>query len=132
MYAIDDTAGPEVDDSFANTLKGNCMSNRRTSFFFTAIMLSACAAANAREIPQPYGFQAPAESAQREVRIGPTTRYVNVDRTETVRFVTDDGTFAWNFDIAPNRHVFDFSQIAPAARQASGVRVYVGEPGGDR
>jgi hypothetical protein len=108
------------------------MSNRRTAFLFAAIVLTASAATHAREIPQPYGFQAPAESAQREVKIGPATKYVNVDRTETVRFVTESGTFAWNFDIAPDRHVFDFSRIAPAALNVNGVRVFVGEPGGDR
>ena len=60
------------------------------------------------------------------------TKYVNVERTEIVRFVTEKGSFAWSFDTAPNRQVLSLNQIAPAEQQAQEVRVYIAESARDR
>ncbi|RZA34715.1 MAG: CzcE family metal-binding protein [Lysobacteraceae bacterium] len=108
------------------------MTTRTTTHCLAAILLSVTAVSHAEDIPQPYGVAAPAESAQRDIRIGPMTRYVNVERAEIVRFVTDKGSFAWSFDTAPNRQVFSFKQIAPVEQQAQEVRVYIADSARDR
>lgn len=111
------------------------MFTRKITMLATAILLSAAAAAaaaQAGDMAQLFGASAPAATAQRDIKIGPMTRYINVDRAETVRFVTDQGSFAWSFDTAPNRTVFDFGLIAPSGIKADGIRVFVGEPTGGR
>lgn len=108
------------------------MSNRHIASLLAAILLPLTATSRAGDLPQPYGVPAPVESAQREIKIGPMTRYVNVERAETVRFVTEKGSFAWSFDIDPNRQEFAFDQIAPAALQAHEVRVFVGRSAHDK
>lgn len=108
------------------------MFSRKITLLASAILLSSAALSHAADFPQPLGASAPGAAAQREIRIGPMTRYVNVERAETVRFVTAQGAFTWTFDTAPGRTVFDFDQIAPPAFAGSGIRVYVGEPAGDR
>jgi hypothetical protein len=97
-----------------------------------AIVFSAGAVAHAGDIPQPYGSAAQAQSAQREINIHPTTRHVNVERDEVVRFVTPQGTFAWSFDTDRNRSQFDFAQIAPQSISADGIRVFVSQAASDR
>lgn len=100
--------------------------------FATAVLFSAAAAAHAGDIPQPYGTPVQTESAQREIKIQSATRYVNVERGETVRFVTPQGAFVWNFDTDRNRSQFDFAQIVPQAVSGNGIRVFVGDAASDR
>jgi len=81
------------------------------------------------QIKDPYGSVAPEAQAERTIQIGPNTRWVNVNRMETVRFVIDPGgaqkTFTWRFDALPLRP-FSLSAVAPAgALGPQQVTVYV-------
>ena len=81
------------------------------------------------QIKDPYGSAAPEAQAERTIQIGPNTRWVNVNRLETVRFVIDQGgaqkTFTWRFDAQPLRP-FGLSAVAPAgALGQQQVTVYV-------
>lgn len=80
-------------------------------------------------IKDPYGYSVPETQAERTIQIGPDTRWVNVNRMETVRFVINQGgaqkTFAWRFDRAPLRP-FNLGDVAPTGSLgAQQVTVYV-------
>lgn len=83
--------------------------------------------ATAHAMAAHYGTASQASQAEREIRIDPSTQWVNVTRNETVRFVsTATGkSFVWRFDTAGSPS-FDLGEIAPAGVQESGrVRVFV-------
>ena len=65
----------------------------------------------------------------RVVDIGPSTRFVNVDENQIVKFVVHaasgrDEAFTWQFNGA--RSVIPLSEIAPPGVVAQPVNVYVG------
>jgi hypothetical protein len=72
----------------------------------------------------------------RVVRISPTTRYVNAEPFETIRFVSHAGgssetSFDYSFSIYDAR-VFPLAQIAPSGFPAGTVQVYLSRlPPGD-
>lgn len=104
----------------------------RITTLITAVLLSASAASQASNIADPYGTPVYAPSAQREIRIDSTTKYVNVKRGEIIRFITSQGTFTWSFDIDRNRNQFELARIAPKSVAVDGIRVFVADPGDDR
>jgi hypothetical protein len=68
-----------------------------------------------------------AESFDRQIEIGPGTRWANVTRNETVKFVLVNGdgsksSFVWRFDTL-GTPVIDLNALAPAGAQA--VKIYV-------
>ena len=71
------------------------------------------------------GSPAPESAAQRTINLLPSTKYVNVEQSEIVKFSSGGETFTWNFDTlgTPN---FDLAAIAPANMDVGKVRVYVG------
>lgn len=80
-------------------------------------------------IKDPLGVSVPQAQADRTIPIDATTRWVNVKRMETVRFVVGQGsaakTFTWRFDGLPNQP-FGLDQIAPAGTLGGqAVTVYV-------
>lgn len=60
-------------------------------------------------------FAAPnAFAADREIRIGPDAKWVNVTHDETVRFVTSNGkSFTYRFDTG-NAFAIELNKVAPA------------------
>lgn len=68
----------------------------------------------------------PVSQAQRTVRIGPATHYVNVELGEVVRFVSGDKEFAFNFD-GTLVAAFDLERVAPAGSIDHHVTVYVND-----
>ena len=76
-----------------------------------------------------FGSMAADGQAERTIPIRPDTRWVNVTRAETVRFVVGDGTalktFTWRFDTLPSRP-FSLNVIAPQrVHGGQQVAVYV-------
>ncbi len=80
-------------------------------------------------IQNPLGVPVALDQADRTIHVNQQTRWVNVTRMESVRFVVGDGnkakTFAWRFDGVPQRP-FALDRIAPAgAMGTQSVTVYV-------
>jgi hypothetical protein len=72
-----------------------------------------------------YGEPAQSPASTREILIDPNTRHVNVTQGETVNFKVGGKSFAWNFNGAANRRVFDLRDIAPEDTLDRPVTVYV-------
>jgi len=91
----------------------------------TVLLASLTSMAQAANINlNTHGDPANSASAERTIKLAPTTRWVNVTDGETVRFTKDGHTFAWRFSTI-NSAMFDLSTIAPADVDVKGVRVYV-------
>jgi len=71
------------------------------------------------------GAVVPASLATRTVQIGPTTRSVNVSYGETVRFVSEGQTFAFDFNGAADATSFDLQRVAPQGMVGHRVIAYV-------
>jgi hypothetical protein len=77
-----------------------------------------------------FGVPAEDRAAQREILIGPDTRWANVTEGETIRFVvrTPSGageSFTWYFDTVGDRSM-DLRQIAPPGTIGRPLHVYIG------
>ncbi len=101
----------------------------------TAFALGACATRTS--IVDLYGQSAPTSAAERTLVITPTTKYVNVEGGQIVKFVVGDKEFAWNFNNASTVRSFDLNDVAPSGVLSHVVRAYVApDPkyigGGDR
>jgi hypothetical protein len=69
------------------------------------------------------GSAAPAEQAQRTINVDGSTRAVNVQFGETVRFNANGQSFTVKFD--GTRNAFALNQLAPAGTLDHAVKVYV-------
>jgi hypothetical protein len=105
-----------------------------TSLFavtLSAASLSAAAAMRADLLGEPVQ-QPTAERAVvtavpgRTIEINGTTKWVNVNHGEVVRFVSNGREFTWYFDGVSQPRPFDMAEIAPAGFLGQGVKVYVG------
>lgn len=99
----------------------------RRSFSIAALASIMAAAGMAQAMAPHYGSATQAGAAEREIRIEPGTKWVNVNRNETVRFVsTASGkSFVWKFDTLGTPS-FDFGQIAPnGVADQQRIRVFV-------
>jgi hypothetical protein len=77
-----------------------------------------------------YGAPAQADSADRVVRLGPDSHWIDVAYGETVEFIVDGESgakrsFAWRFEVSPALSHVDLRNVAPADFPAQNVRVYV-------
>ena len=89
-----------------------------------ATVLASCAART--DYTGLYGLPAPPSAwADRVIRIGPDTRYVNVEGGQTVRFIAGDKSFAWHFMVAGTVHSFDLKEVAPPGILDHTVTAYV-------
>jgi hypothetical protein len=100
-----------------------------------AASLAACA--NQASRVDLYGQSAPVAAAERTIVITPTTKHVNVEGGQIVKFVADGKEFGWNFNTAASVHSFDLNEVAPAGALNHQVRAYISpDPkyigGGDR
>lgn len=100
---------------------------RRMAVAAWALGLGWAALAGAQPRPDEaayYGHALAADAAEREVRLLPSTKFVNVNHWESVRFVKDGRAFDWKFD-SVTTNSFALSRIAPAGWDVGQVRVYL-------
>jgi len=74
------------------------------------------------------GKPAPAEEAERTIVVDDNTKWVNVHKGETVKFMANGREFAWAFDGLPegeNWASFELSRIAPPGALHRNVLVYI-------
>jgi len=74
-----------------------------------ALVLSTSALAQTPDFR--FGSSVPATQAERSIVIGPDTRWANVKRDETIRFVVGDREFGWRFDGTASS--VDLMRVAP-------------------
>ena len=84
-----------------------------------AIAAGAAGAATSQDNPDAkyiplFGDPAPVTAAQRTIVITPETKSVNVTGGETIKFVANNQTFAWHFDVAMTVSSFELNLVAPA------------------
>jgi hypothetical protein len=91
-------------------------------FALSATTLPALAARNNTDL---YGDPASISAATREILIDPNTTHVNVKQGEIIKFVADDKTFAWSFDVGPTVRSFDLRDILPEEVLNQPVTVYI-------
>lgn len=81
-------------------------------------------------VKEPFGTPAPEATAQRTITITPTTKYVNVERWEVVKFLVDGKSFTWDF-YTLGTPIFEMAAIAPKDINVGKVVVYVQKPSFD-
>jgi hypothetical protein len=92
-----------------------------------AALTSAAAAFAIGPQTSPYlGDPGDASIADRTITITPATKWVNVTRGETVKFVDASSrqSFVWNFD-TPTWATIDLAEVAPAGLGGRHVLAYV-------
>jgi hypothetical protein len=80
---------------------------------------------------QQIGASAPLAQAGRAIVLTQETKWVNVMKGETVKFVAGGVEFAWTFDGYGTRP-FDLREVAPGGALSGPVMVYVAHPPGSR
>ena len=81
---------------------------------------------------EPYGNAIEAAATTRQIVLTPDTKWINVTRGESVNFMLDGKSFAWNFYTLHNDTSFDLATIAPKDINVQQIRVYVARKVGDR
>lgn len=72
--------------------------------------------------------QPQATTAQKTIKINASTKYVNVEHFELVKFENDKGqSFVWKFDSLQD-YGYPLSVIAPKEFAAGEIRVYIRHP----
>lgn len=95
-----------------------------------SLFWTSAAWANHPPVSVAFGTAVHEGIADREIRIGSDTRWVNVNGGETIKFVVDTSngprSFIWRFDTT-TESALELNRIAPAGVAERGrVRVYVG------
>ncbi len=72
-----------------------------------------------------YGQAIPVEAATRQITLTPNTKWINVKHGESVNFVTQGKSFAWNFYTLHSDANFDLATIAPNGINAQQIHIYV-------
>lgn len=80
--------------------------------------------------PELLGEVVPVAQAERTITITPSTRWVNVTKGETVRFVDEDREFAVHFERSADS--FDLNALAPTGSLDHRVRAYLSPGSEDR
>lgn len=93
--------------------------------FSAVVLLTACAHFNAEQPVSFFGDPAPNAAATQTIVIAPDTKWVNVTGGDTVKFVVDDKSFAWAFNVATGVSNFDLSRVAPPGMLNRRVDAYV-------
>lgn len=89
----------------------------------TLALLAACASPNL-SINQ-FGDPAPLSAATQTIVITPATKWVNVTGGDTVKFISGDKAFAWNFDVGAGTPHFELNKVAPPGMLDHKVVAYV-------
>jgi hypothetical protein len=85
--------------------------------------LSACTTTN--DTAAMWGDPAPPTAASKTIEITPNTQYVNVAQGDTITFVVNGKSFAWDFDGRPEGYTFNLQQVAPSGMLDHQVEAYV-------
>jgi len=111
--------------------------NRSSFRSFAAVSVSGlCLAASIGAHAAPttpaslLGDRVSSDEALRTVQITPSTRFVNVDKGDIVKFVSGGQEFAFDFDSAYTAP-FNLQRIAPSGALDHPVMVYLNEGGTD-
>jgi hypothetical protein len=99
-----------------------------TAIFGLVAALGAAPAAFAVGSSQYVGDPGDPAMSDRTITIQPSTKWVNVVRGETVKFIdtASNKSFVWNFD-TPTWATFDLAQVAPDALAGQHVIAYVAQ-----
>ena len=94
------------------------------------LALAACAAGTAGAMPRPAvtmdaGRIVTSDTADRDVAVDASTRWVNVSNGQTVRFTVGGQRFTFAFDAWPSTDSVPLSAIAPKGVTVPDVRVYI-------
>lgn len=90
-----------------------------------SVGLAAVAAGAQPRDASYYGHALSDGTAEREVRLSSSTKFVNVNHWESVRFVKEGRAFEWKFDSFSGTDSFPLSRIAPPGWDVGQVQVYV-------
>lgn len=94
-----------------------------------SLLWAAAAGANHPPASPAFGTALHEGRADREIRVGADTRWVNVNDGETIKFIVDTAegprSFLWRFDTT-TESVVELKRIAPAGMVGGNVRIYVG------
>ncbi len=94
------------------------------SILLGALLSIAASASLAAGGTDRFGNAVPVSGNQRTIELTPSTRYLNIEQGQTVKFVTQGKAFAWNFDTF-GTPVFDLAKIAPKDINVGNVKVYI-------
>jgi len=91
------------------------------------LALAAVAAGTAGAMPHPMdaGRIVMSDTADREIAVDGSTRWVNVTNGQTVRFTVGGQRFTYVFDAWPSTDSVPLSAIAPKGVSVPDVRVYI-------
>ena len=95
-----------------------------------ALSILALAASTAGATPRPsmpmdFGRIVMSDTADRDVTVDASTRWVNVTNGQTVRFDVGGQRFTFTFDAWPTTDSIPLSAIAPKGVAVPDVRVYI-------
>jgi len=102
---------------FSTESKVNKMISKNWMLSLALVIAASTAFAQDRDADKHLdllGDAAPVAAAQRTIVITPDTKYVNVTGGEIVKFVVNNQTFAWHFDVAFTVTSFELNLVAPA------------------
>jgi hypothetical protein len=89
------------------------------------LLASGADAAGPNGTKSDYGSAVPAESADYAVKINASTKWINVNNGDTVRFSVNGKDFTWHFDTYKNHSIVKLASIAPADTDTGAVKVFV-------
>jgi hypothetical protein len=98
---------------------------KQRSISLATLGLLAAMGAHAAVPTRLLGDVIPVTQASRTIRIDPATRYVNVYRGETIRFLANGQQFGYFFDGAPGEASFDLRRVAPQGMLEHRVLAYI-------
>ena len=81
---------------------------------------------------EPYGNAIPVEAATRQIALTADTKWINVTRGDSVNFMVDGKSFAWNFYTLRSETSFNLAVIAPKDINVQQIRVYVARKADER
>lgn len=90
-----------------------------------SILALACGTAGAMPRPMDAGRVIMSDTADRDVAVDASTRWVNVTNGQTVRFTVGGQRFTFVFDAWPGMDSIPLSAIAPKGVSVPDVRVYI-------
>lgn len=112
----------------SNTISTRTTATTLRSSLVASLLVVACASSFAAQPQLKFlGEAASAQAATQTINITPATKYVNVTSGQTVRFVSGDKSFAWNFNVGTNVYAFDLNRVAPDHTLNQQVKVYVAQ-----
>lgn len=91
----------------------------------STLFASGADAAGPNGSKSDYGFAAQSNAADYALKIDASTKWLNVNNGDTVRFSVDGKEFTWHFDTYKNHSIVKLATIAPADAQVGGVKVFV-------